>query len=402
MATEESGNQEKPASKEAGAKDEAATTGTEATERGGRMNAAKAFYRAMYAGEDVVPDEFGLAGKAEAVQERQGPCGNCAYLEQQLAEAQAKATENENLYKRMAADFENYRRRLDREREEFAATGTQKGIEAILPAMDDLDRAKQTLTTSVDPKQFLESMNLIYNRFTKCLEGLGIKPLEVIGEPFDPRNHEPVQEIQTNLFPDGAVMHELRKGYSYKDKILRPTLVNVASNPSGVVEAPPPPAAPAEPAGESGDDVVASDKQPQAKEAAKPEAEKAEKETEAPDESAGAAVEAIVAEEVSLPAEAEEPIAVSEVEPTVVEEVGADKSSDNDELEATEIDNTLDALNDALKNLVGADDEKGADTRLDDEDHFAASEKPAVGSAASKEEKGKPQKVYDITDSDSE
>ena len=71
MATEESGNQEKPASTEAGAKEEAATTGTEATERGGRMNAAKAFYRAMYAGEDVVPDEFGLAGKAETVQEKQ-------------------------------------------------------------------------------------------------------------------------------------------------------------------------------------------------------------------------------------------------------------------------------------------------------------------------------------------
>ena len=158
----------------------------------------------------------------------------------------------------MAADFENYRRRLDREREEFAATGTQKGIEAILPAMDDLDRAKQTLTTSVDPKQFLESMNLIYNRFTKCLEGLGIKPLEVIGEPFDPRNHEPVQEIQTKHFADGVVMHELRKGYSYKDKILRPSLVNVASNPSGVVEAPPPPAAATEPAAESGGVVKAS------------------------------------------------------------------------------------------------------------------------------------------------
>jgi len=337
------------------------------------MNAAKAFYRAMYAGEDVVPDEFGLAGKAETVQERQGPCGNCAYLEQQLAEAQAKASENENLYKRMAADFENYRRRLDREREEFAATGTQKGIEAILPAMDDLDRAKQTLTTSVDPKQFLESMNLIYNRFTKCLEGLGIKPLEVIGEPFDPRNHEPVQEIQTKHFADGVVMHELRKGYSYKDKILRPSLVNVASNPSGVVEAPPPPAAATEPAAESGGVVKAS-----------------------------GAAEAVVAEEVSLPAEAEEPIAVAEVEPTVVEEVVADKSSNSDELEATDLDSSLDALNDALKNLVGADDEKGADTTLNDEDHSTASEKPAVGSTASKEEKGKPQKVYDITDSDTE
>lgn len=162
-------------------------------------------------------------------------------MEQQLTEAQAKANENENLYKRMAADFENYRRRLDREREEFAAIGTQKGIEALLPALDDLDRARQTLKSSLDPKAFMESLNLVYNRFHRCLEGLGIKPLEVMGEPFDPRMHEPVQEIQTNHHPDGVVMHELRKGYSYKEKVLRPSLVNVSSNPSGVVEAPPEP-----------------------------------------------------------------------------------------------------------------------------------------------------------------
>ncbi|MGH9550092.1 MAG: nucleotide exchange factor GrpE, partial [Terriglobales bacterium] len=249
MSSEESGNVKKdPGAKdpESGV-DEAASGAEPANDKeakGNRMDAAKAFYRQLYAGDDVVPDDFGLqlnktGGEGGG---HSGPCPNCTRLEQQANEWQQKAVEAENFYKRMAADFENYRRRLDREREEFAQNGIQKAIEAILPAMDDLDRAKQTLANSTDPKQILDSLNLVYTRFTRCLEGIGVKPLEVIGEMFDPRMHEPVQEIQTSEFADGAVMHELRKGYSIKDKILRPSLVNVAAN-SG--EPPPPKPAPA-------------------------------------------------------------------------------------------------------------------------------------------------------------
>jgi molecular chaperone GrpE len=243
MTTDESANVKSNAgSNEDPAKgDTQAASETETGERSGRMNAAKAFYRAMYAGEDVVPDDFGMKQPGGGAR-NDGPCQNCAHLEVQVTEAQLKATEMENLYKRMAADFENYRKRVDREREEFQQIGMQKGIEGILPALDDFERARQTLANVTDPKAVLESMTLVYNRFHKCLEGLGVKPMEVVGTPFDPRLHEPVQEIETNQFADGAVMHELRKGYEFRDKILRPTLVNVASNPSGVVEAPAPPA----------------------------------------------------------------------------------------------------------------------------------------------------------------
>ncbi len=205
-------------------------------DRANRMNAAKAFYRAMYAGEDVVPDDFGMSDQRGPERGgNTGPCPNCARLEAQAAEFEKQKNEAENFYKRIAADFENYRRRLDREREEFLGLGIQKAIEQILPALDDMDRAKSSLQTVSDPKAILDSLNLVFARFTKCLEAAGVKQMEVIGEPFDPRLHEPVQEIETNEFPDGAVVHELRRGYVYKDKVLRPTLVNVASNPSGVV-----------------------------------------------------------------------------------------------------------------------------------------------------------------------
>ncbi len=198
---------------------------------GGRMSAAKAFYRAMYAGEDAAPEDFGMdMGKpAGQGQSSAADMQRIKDLEQQVAELEAKGTETETHMKRLAADFENYRRRTEKEREEFAANGALRAIEAILPAMDDLDRAQQTLNVNMESKAILEAFKLCANSFTRCLEGIGAKPLTVIGEPFDPRLHEPVQEIKTNDYPDSTVIHELRRGFMFKERVLRPALVNVTA-----------------------------------------------------------------------------------------------------------------------------------------------------------------------------
>ncbi|MCA9801811.1 MAG: nucleotide exchange factor GrpE [Cyanobacteria bacterium HKST-UBA02] len=201
-----------------------------------RDSAAKAFYRAMYAGAEPDPDEFGInlgqeeEAKAELERENAASSAMAKRLQQELDAAEQRATEAENLYKRLAADFENYRKRVDRERQEFTATGIQKAIEAILPALDDMDLAKSKLSDSMDPKNMIESLNMVYNRFARCLEQIGIAQLDVIGQPFDPRLHEPVQQIATREVPDGAIVHQLRPGYMYNDKVLRPSLVNVATS----------------------------------------------------------------------------------------------------------------------------------------------------------------------------
>ena len=199
--------------------------------KAGRMSNAKAFYRAMYAGAEPDPDEFGidLGGKSKG-----GDAASQAavlHLEGQLKEAEAKATEWENLYKRMQADFENYRKRMDREREEMQGIGMQKALEAILPALDDLDMAQSKLTENTDVKVMLQSFTMICSRFTRCLENVGIKQMQVLGEPFDPRLHEPIQEVHTAQYPEGAVMQQLRPGYMFGERVLRPTLVNVATAP---------------------------------------------------------------------------------------------------------------------------------------------------------------------------
>jgi molecular chaperone GrpE len=202
-------------------------------EKGGsRMNAAKAFYRAMYAGEDAAPEDFGMdMGRAAGQgQSSAADTQRIRDLEQQVTELEAKNTETDTHLKRMAADFENYRRRTEKEREEFASNGALRAIEAILPALDDLDRAQQTLNPNMDAKAILDAFKLCANSFTRCLEQIGAKPLTVIGEPFDPRLHEPVQEIRTNEYPDSTVIHELRRGFMFKERVLRPALVNVTAS----------------------------------------------------------------------------------------------------------------------------------------------------------------------------
>ncbi len=199
-------------------------------EKEDRQSKAKAFYRAMYAGGDTPdPETFGLdLGKAPAGQNDKGHQLAINNLENALRDAEGKASEWENSYKRLAADFENYRKRIDREREEFQAVGMQKALEAILPALDDLDMAQSKLTEKTEPKVMLDSLKMVCNRFGRCLEQVGIKQMQPIGEPFDPMYHEPVQEVPTNEVPDGCVAHQLRNGYMFRDKVLRPALVNVA------------------------------------------------------------------------------------------------------------------------------------------------------------------------------
>lgn len=231
-----SGSQERSPSESTVDPDEAAAEKTKeneqeslrAEDRSSRMNAAKAFYRAMYAGEDVVPDDFGMSSGREARVEGSRTCGNCESMQQQMSSAEAKASEVDNLYKRMAADFDNYRKRTDREKEELLGLGMQRAVEALLPAVDDLDRAQGSFNADSEAKAILESLKLIYTRFTKCLEQMGVKPMEVVGQPFDPKFHEPVQQVETNDVPEGAIVHDLRRGYLMKDKVIRPSLVNVA------------------------------------------------------------------------------------------------------------------------------------------------------------------------------
>src|SRR4030095_1448074 len=141
-------------------------------EKPGRFDAAKAFFRALHAGADERPD-LGITGGTEGGQPS-GPCRNCKFLESEVAEAKQKLQESENLYKRMMADFENFRRRMDREREELQAVGIQRTVENLLPALDDMDRASTSLNADMPAEKVLDSVKLVFNRLSRCLESVGV------------------------------------------------------------------------------------------------------------------------------------------------------------------------------------------------------------------------------------
>jgi molecular chaperone GrpE len=202
----------------------------EAAQEASRHEMAKAFMRAVNAGMEVKPGDFGLGGGGGGEAPSSGPCRNCQDLETRLAQMTQKAQDADGHYRRMAADFENYRKRVDREREDFLGHGIKKAVEAMLPALDDLDRAQQSLSTDLSPEKLMESLNLICNSVKRSLEMIGVKSMDVLGEHFDPRLHEPVQNVETTEARDGTVLHELRRGYTLNDKVIRPALVNVASN----------------------------------------------------------------------------------------------------------------------------------------------------------------------------
>ncbi len=202
---------------------------------GARMNDAKAFFRALNAGAELNPSEMEMK-TAESGMHAATACPSCEQLAHEVQQLSQKLGETDIHYKRMAADFENYRRRSDRDRQELETMGVKKMVEALLPALDDIDRAQMSLNESMPAEKILESLKVVFNSLGRCLDQAGIKPMEPVGQPFDPRLHEPVQQIETAEFPDGYVMQELRRGYVLGDKVVRPALVNVASNKASAEE----------------------------------------------------------------------------------------------------------------------------------------------------------------------
>ena len=131
---------------------------------------------------------------------------------------------------RLQADFENYRKRIERDRAAEHQRALASAIEPILPVLDDFERA---LETHRDPgyEKFREGFDLIYRRLWGSLAKLGLKRIEAQGRPFDPHLHQAVERVETHDHPDGAVLAELAAGYKFHDRVLRPAMVRVAVHP---------------------------------------------------------------------------------------------------------------------------------------------------------------------------
>jgi molecular chaperone GrpE len=150
-------------------------------------------------------------------------------LEASLKEQREKAERYLNQLKYARADLENLQKRTQRSIEEALDRSNGRLLMQLLPILDELDLAiKAAETTEAD---IAEGVEMVRNKLAKLMESEGVSPIEALGKPFDPRLHEAVLETQTEDHTDGTVAEEFRKGYKYKDRVLRASMVKVARNP---------------------------------------------------------------------------------------------------------------------------------------------------------------------------
>lgn len=149
-------------------------------------------------------------------------------LEAKISELQNKADEYLDQWRRTAADFANYRKRVEKEQAEQTKYANANLIAKLLPILDDFERAFQTLPPHFSRLTWLDGIFLIHRKFQYILEQEGLKPIQTEGQFFDPYYHEAISYEETDHYEDGQIIGEIQKGYMLHDRVLRPALVKVA------------------------------------------------------------------------------------------------------------------------------------------------------------------------------
>ncbi len=135
--------------------------------------------------------------------------------------------ELQELLQRRQAEFENYRRRSERERSELFEYASMESVKALLPVLDDFERA---LKVESPDKEYARGMELIYQRLYESLKKLGLEPMSTEIRVFDPHIHQAVEMVDTKDHPDQTILEEYQRGFYFKGKLLRPAMVKVAVN----------------------------------------------------------------------------------------------------------------------------------------------------------------------------
>jgi molecular chaperone GrpE len=164
-----------------------------------------------------------------------------AMLRQRLADRDKVIGEMDSQMKRLAADFENFRRRQAIERENLIKFAGERILERFLEVLDNFERALAAGEKATEPQQVLTGVSLIYRQLQDFLTKEGVAPLDAKGSPFDPNQHEAVVQLDVDDVPDQTVLEEFRKGYTLNGRVLRHAMVKVANNPSIPAISPLPP-----------------------------------------------------------------------------------------------------------------------------------------------------------------
>jgi len=145
----------------------------------------------------------------------------------ELKEKVVLVDEYTNSLKRLQADFENYIKRTDKEKQELIQVANYKLIMKLLSIIDDFEASLKVIKKEGN-KEVIEGIEMVFNNLYKVLDTEGVKPINVNGEKFDPYKHEVIDKIISNEHEEGLILAEIKKGYTYQNKIIRPSMVKIA------------------------------------------------------------------------------------------------------------------------------------------------------------------------------
>ncbi|MFD0692847.1 nucleotide exchange factor GrpE [Paenibacillus sp. GCM10027628] len=146
----------------------------------------------------------------------------------ELDQLRMQSDENYQRFLRVQADFDNFRRRSRAEKEDFAKYASLKVIEQLLPVVDNFDRALSSSKEAKDFDALVKGLDMTFRQLDQVLTQEGLKPIEAVGQPFNPEFHQAIMQVESEEHEEGIVVEELQKGYMLKDKVIRPAMVKVS------------------------------------------------------------------------------------------------------------------------------------------------------------------------------
>lgn len=150
-------------------------------------------------------------------------------MEARLESLEQEAKENHDRFLRVSAEFENYKKRAAREMGDFRKFANESFVKAMLPVVDNLDRAIESSSNDKNTNtSVVEGVNMTLREILKVFEQFGVMPFESLGKTFDPGFHQAVMQEENEDYPDNTVLNELQKGYLIHDRLLRPAMVVVS------------------------------------------------------------------------------------------------------------------------------------------------------------------------------
>lgn len=173
------------------------------------------------------------AGQEETgTDESSGETGKKGFFGKKKEKKDPKDQQIEDLtdrVRRTMAEFDNFRKRTEKEKSAMYEIGARDIVERILPVIDNFERGLATVPEEAKGSPFAEGMEMIYKQLLKTLEEAGVKPIEAVGQPFDPNFHNAVMHIEDDSLGENVVAQELQKGYLYRDTVVRHSMVQVAN-----------------------------------------------------------------------------------------------------------------------------------------------------------------------------